>query len=197
MNTHKSRSRPRPFNLTTLVMALLVAFVLAFGFAAGTAQSPREVAQGRDIKEDFNDDDLKVERVRGKWGAALMSDMSQVNDSSLPVVVGGIQSLSWPGKYPGVVKIKRVEIRNRSPRVVNAVQLRWAVANLDEPQKVLSEDTTPFVQTWVEANSSLVIEIPTLYMSRVLKPLAKRGELYGQFQITIGLQEARFADGSF
>jgi hypothetical protein len=42
-----------------------------------------------------------------------------------------------------------------------------------------------------------VIEIPTVYPALLLKSLAKSGELYGRFQITLGVQEARFADGSF
>ncbi len=118
-------------------------------------------------------------------------------DSSLPVVVSGMQSLSGGGKYLGITKIKRVKVTNRTPRIVNSVQLRWKIVNPDDPEKVLSEGTTSFVNIWLEANSSQIIEIPTLYPTRIFKPLAKNGELYGQFLTTIGMQEARFADGSF
>ena|SRR2546423_190677 len=176
-----------------------VPLTLIFIMLCATAVLWKTAGQSEDIKKDFNDDDLKVkeEKARGKWGTALDSDASQFNDSSVPLVVSGIQSLSGGGKYSGIVKIKRVKVINRSSRIVNSIQLRWTVANLDDPEKVLSEDTTPFVNIWIEANSSQVIEIPTLYPALMLKTLAKDGELYGQFQITIGIQESRFADGSF
>lgn len=115
----------------------------------------------------------------------------------MPVVVSGIQLLSGGGKYVGVNKIKRVRINNRSPKTINSVQLRWMIASLDDREKVLSESTTQFAHIRVEANNSDVIEIPTLYPARMLKSLAKNGELYGEFMITLGIQEARFDDGSF
>ena len=96
-----------------------------------------------------------------------------------------------------VTKIKRVEVLNRSSLVVNSVQLGWKITSMKQPEKVLSEDTAPFANVWVEANSSKVIEVPTLYPALLLKPLAKDGRLDSEFQITIGVQEARFADGSF
>ena len=80
---------------------------------------------------------------------------------------------------------------------VNSVQLRWTLAPLDDPEKVLSEGTTPLANIWVEANSSKVVEIPTLYPALLLKSLAKDGQLDGSFRLTLGLQEARFSDSSF
>jgi hypothetical protein len=152
-----------------------------------------------DIKKDFNDDDLKVkeQKPRGKWGFGLVVDMDQFDDSSVPVAVGAMQSLSGGGKYAGVVKIKRLEIKNRSSKAVNSVQLRWKITTLDDPANVLLEGTTPFFNFWAGANSSQVVEIPTVYPSLLFKPLAKDGGLNGQFKLTIGVQEAYFADGSF
>src|SRR5436309_9831 len=107
--------------LTTVFILLCATAVLL----KTTGQS--EGIKSEDIKKEFNDDDLKVkeEKPRGKWGFALESDMSQFKDSSVPAVVSGIQSLSGGEKFLGVTKIKRVEVINRSPRVVNSVQLRW------------------------------------------------------------------------
>jgi hypothetical protein len=152
-----------------------------------------------DIKKEFNDDDLKVleETPRGKWGYGLSYDIPQLNDTSLPVAIGAMQSLSGGGKFLRVIKIKRLQIKNRSPKTLNSVQLRWTITSLDEPEKVLLEGTTNFVNIWVEANSSKVVEIPTIYPSLLFKPLAKDGELNGEFRLTFGLQESRFADGSF
>jgi hypothetical protein len=154
---------------------------------------------GEDVEKEFNDDDLQVkgEKPRGKWTFATLLDRRQIEDSSVPVAVRGIQSLSGGGRYSGITKIKRAEIKNRGPKMVNSVQLRWTVASLEDPTKVLSEGTTQFVNARIEANDTRVIEIPTLYPALLLKPLAKDGGLYGRFQITFGVQEARFADGSF
>jgi hypothetical protein len=96
-----------------------------------------------------------------------------------------------------VTKIKRLQIKNRSPKALNAVQLRWAITYLDDQTKVLLEGTTPFVNFWAEADSAQVVEIPTIYPSLLFKPLAKDGVLNGEFMLRIGLQEARFTDGSF
>jgi hypothetical protein len=151
------------------------------------------------IEKEFTDEDLKVkdQKPRGKAGAAILNDESQFDDPSVPVVVDGIQSMSGAGKYAGVVKIKRLEIKNRSQKVVNSVQLRWAISDYDERDKVLSEGTLPFANIWVGANDSEVIEVPTIYPTLLLKTLARNGELNGRFRITIGVEAARFADGSF
>src|SRR5947209_13280564 len=202
-------------NVVPFTILFLFVGIVAFGFTASKVQSSAEASVGsgrgnqrppefansnpEDAKKDFSDDDLKVkeQKPRGKWGVGLETDMDQFYDASVPVAAGAIQSLSGGGKYAGGVKIKRLEIKNRSSKAVNSVQLRWEIVSLDNRTKVLLEGITPFVNFWAEANSSKVIEIPTLYPALLFKPLAKDGELNGQFQLTIGVQEARFADGSF
>jgi hypothetical protein len=204
-----SRQNAVPYTILFLLVGIVV-----FGFIASTAPSaamdgaagsnirlPQDVPgqTGEDIGKEFNDDDLKVkgEKPRGKWGFATVLDMSQFENSSIPVAVSGIQSLSGAGRHQGITKIKRIELRNRSPKIVNSVQLRWTLAPLDDPEKVISEGATEFANIWVEANSTKVVEIPTLYPALLLKSLAKDGELNGRFKLTIGVQEAHFADGSF
>jgi hypothetical protein len=215
MNAHSFRSILCRQNAVPHVIFFLLIVLLVCGLTVSTMQSSAEASVGdgrgnqlppefakttiEDIKKDFNDDDLKVkdQKPRGKWGYGLGVNKAQFDDPSVPVVVGAVQSLSAGGKYAGVVKIKRLGIKNRSPRAVNSVQLRWEITSLDDPAKVLLEGTTPFVNFWAEANSSKVIEIPTIYPVYLFKPLAKNDELNGRFQLTIGVQEARFADGSF
>jgi hypothetical protein len=198
-------------NIVPFTFFFLLFIVVVSGITAVTEQSAAKegaVSQlpqsmpgptGEDIKKEFNDDDLKVkgEKPRGKWGFSTVFDMSQALSDSIPVAVVGIQSLSGGGKHLGITKIKRVKVNNRSAKIVNSVQLRWTLARLDDPEKVLSEGATPFANIWVEANSLKVVEIPTLFPALLLKSLAKEGKLDGEFQLTIGVQEARFADGSF
>lgn len=213
MDTRGPRTRLRRPTFSQMLMILLALFIFAAGAAVSTAQPAQEGAAGgntqrppgvpgpfgEDIEKEFNDDDLKVkkEKPRGRWGSGLQFDKNQLDDPSVPVAVGAIQSLSGAGRHQGVIKIKRVEIKNRSLKIVNSVQLRWAIAGFDDPTQILSEGTTQLVNIWVEANNSQVIEIPTLYPTLLFKALAKDGELNGRFRLTIGLQEARFADGSF
>jgi hypothetical protein len=214
MNAHSLRSNFSRQNAAPFTIFFLLAVVVIWGLAV-TMQSSAKARVGNghvnqrppefanrspeDDKKDFNDDDLKVkdQKPRGRWGTGLVPDMGQFNDNSVPVVVGAIQSLAGGGKYAGVFKVKRLEIKNRSRKAVNSVQLRWSIVSLDDPTKVLLEDNLPFVNFWAEADSSKVIEIPTLYPLPLFKALAKAGELNGQFKVTIGVQEARFADGSF
>lgn len=213
MNAYSLRSL---FGQRNAVSFILLAVIAVCGLTAGTMQPTVEasVGQGRgnqlppefasqtaeDARKDFSDDDLKVKeqkKPRGQWDFGLGYDKEQFNDASVPVAVGAVQSLSGGGRYAGVVKIKRVEIRNRSAKAVNSVQLRWKITSLNDPSKVLLEDILPLVNFWVEANSSKVIEIPTIYPILLFNPLAKDGELNDRFDLTIGMQEARFADGSF
>lgn len=215
MKIEKLPKSTKQFHSLTWTAAALFSIAIAYGAAPSAAHPPAPVDAGvndklqsppplakstppEDIRKDFNDDDLKVkeEKPRGKWGAGLVMDVNQSNDPSVPVVVDAIQSLSGGGKYRGVAKIKRVVIKNRGPKVVSSVQLRWTVASLQDRQRVLAGDIIPFAGSWVEPNNSQLVEIPVLYYNRMLKTLAKNGELYGEFMITIGVQEARFADGS-
>lgn len=216
MHAHSFRLTLRRRDVVSFTLFFLLVAVVVCGFTASTERSSAEASVGNergdqrppeisnsnleDVKKDFGDDDLKVKdqkKLRGKWDFGLGPDMDQFNDASVLVAVGGIQSLSGGGKYAGVIKVKRVKIKNRSAKAVNSVQLRWKITSLDDPAKVLLEGTTPFANFWVEADSSQVIEIPTIYPVLLFKPLAKDGELNGRFNLTIGVQEARFADGSF
>lgn len=59
------------------------------------------------------------------------------------------------------------------------------------------EDTFPWVNVSIAPGAPQVVEIKALYPAKMLKALAKNGELYGNFGLRIGVQEIRFADGSF
>ena len=214
MNTHTLRSMFSRQNAVPFTFFFLLAVIVFCGFLAGSARSSAKEGvagsnvqsqsdipgpHGQDLEKEFNDDDLKVkgEKPRGKWGFGTVFDMSQAESDSIPVAVIGIQSLSGGGKHLGVTKIKRIKVTNRTHKIVNSVQLRWTLSPMGDPGKVLSEGATQFANIWVEADSSKVVEIPTLYPALLLKALAKDGVLDGTFRLTLGVQEARFADGSF
>lgn len=212
MNAHNLRtifSRP---NAAPLTIFFSLAVIFLCGFAGSTTRHSAEasVGNGRGLQlppefnnpnpeKEFGDDDLKVKeqkKPRGQWNFSIATDQEQFYDDSMPVVVSIVQSLSGQGKYAGVVKVKRLEIKNRSSRAINSVQLRWKIFSFDDPSKLLLEGTTPFVNFWAEADSAKVIEIPTIYPVHLFHPLAKDGELKGHFMLSIGVQEVRFSDGS-
>ena len=213
MNAHNFLPRFSRPNIAPFVFFLLLAGIIVCGLTASMGQPPAEASVGTEHanqippefnnpnpEKEFNDDDLKVKdqkKPRGVWDVSIGIAKEQYYDGSVPVAVSTVQTLSGKGKYAGVVKIKRLEIKNRSGKAVNSVQFRWKIFHFNDPSKVLLEGTTAFVNFWAEANSAKVVELPTVYPVNLFRPLAKDGELTGEFKLTIGVQEARFDDGSF
>jgi hypothetical protein len=176
------------------------------GFASGfcaatlillcaTAASPNP-PQVRDKKKVFTEEDLKVDKLRGKAMVAAMVDWGQINDPSSQAVVSAINTASGQSQYVGRIKITQVKISNRSPKIIRAVQLRWAITDRGEPPAVLLEGTTPFFDVLIKPRAKPAVEIPPIYLNKVVKPLLKGGELNGDLHIVVGVQEVRFADGS-
>jgi hypothetical protein len=181
-----------------LVVAVTAVMVQSSASAGGGGGQRPPFPSDEDLKKDFDDDDVKAkdDKPGGKWGYGTLLD-SKKDDPSVPAYVSSIELLSGGGKYQGINKIKRVEVTNKTSRAIASVQVRVEVVNLDEPEKVLLEDEFPFANASIDPNSSRVVEIKTLHPPKLLKALAKNGELYGRFGIRMGVQAVRFADGSF
>lgn len=89
------------------------------------------------------------------------------------------------------------KIQNRSQKVLEAVQLRWAISNKEDPETILLEGVMPFFEVRVEPFSEPVLtDIPPIYFNKLVKPLLKDGELNAHVLLMVGVQEARFADGT-
>jgi hypothetical protein len=119
MNTHRSCLRRGRLNLNALMITLLAAAILTFGFAASTAQPSAEASgsngggsqlppeltktKPEDIEKDFNDEDLKVkgQKPRGEWGFGIGIDKEQFDDAAVPVAIGALQTLSAGGSTRG------------------------------------------------------------------------------------------------
>ena len=186
-------------NRLTAGILLMVLAPLCVGSTAPPAQSDGAVKQdGQEKKEYFNDEDLKVEKVAGKWFLATGVDTKQAFDSSVPVIVSGILTVYGRGKHLGRIKILNVVIENRSQKVLQSVQLRWTIANFDEPDTALLEGVTPFIPARIEPfNSPFLLEqLEPLYFNKIVRPLLRDGELNSHVIIRVGVQEARFADGT-
>ncbi len=211
MKTHSLRSLFSRRNAAPFIIIFLLAGIVVCGFTVSTGQSSAEASVGNgrgnqkppftspeDLAKEFNDDDLKVkgDQPGGKWRYSTLLD-SKMNDSLVPAYVSGIQLLSGARKHAGVTKLKRVQIKNRSSQTIVSVQVRVEVVYFDEPEKILLEDTFPLVNVSIAPDAYQLVEIQTLYPAKMLKALAKEGNLYGHFGIRMGVQEVRFADGSF
>ncbi len=209
MNTQRLRSMFSHQNVVPFTFFFLLIVAAVFGFmvsavkssatTSGASSQKPPVPSDEELKKDFNDDDLKAkdDKPAGKWGYSIHLDDKQMNDPSVPAYVSGVQLVSGGGKYQGINKVKRVQIKNRTSQTIVLVQVRVEVVRLDEPEKVLLEDEFPFANASIAPNASEVVEIKTLYPPRLLKALAKGGELNGKFGIRMGIQAVRFADGSF
>ena len=91
----------------------------------------------------------------------------------------------------------QVKIENRSQKILQSVQIRWTIAHKDEPDVVLLEGVMPSTDARIEPfNPPTGVNIPHLYVNKIVKPLLKEGELNGHILLTLGIQEARFVDGT-
>src|SRR5205085_6062113 len=148
MNTQRllsifSRQNAAPF---TFFFFLIV--VAVFGFTHSSATAGGGSGQGNqrplmpsdeELKKDFDDEDLKTkdDKPAGKWSYTTLLD-SKLDDPSVPAYVRGIQIVSGGGKYQGINKIKRVQIRNRTSLTIVSVQVRVEVVYKDEPRQGLT-----------------------------------------------------------
>jgi hypothetical protein len=209
MNAYLNRSMLRRQNVVPCIFFLLLIVVVGFGLTQSSATAGGGNGQGNqrppfpsdeELKKDFNDDDLKEKdnKPAGHCTYTTLLD-SKMGDPSVPAYVRGIQIVSGGGKYQGIHKIKRVQVANRTSLTIVSVQVRVEVGPLVGIEKinVLLEDVLPFADASVAPNDSQVVEIQTLYPPRLLKALAKGGELNGDFGIRIGVEAVRFEDGSF
>ncbi|MBV9928004.1 MAG: hypothetical protein JOZ96_23490 [Acidobacteria bacterium] len=209
MNIHGLRSLLSRRHVVPFTILFFLAVAFVFGFTTGVVQTSATASGiGRgsqrpqfpsdaDVARDFDDDDLKAkdDKPAGTWGYATLLD-DKKDDPSVPAYVRSIQLLSGGGKHQLINKIKRVEVRNRSSQPIVSVQVRVEVVYLDQPDDVLLADAFPPVNAYITPDSPQVVEIRTLHPPRLLKPLARGGELYGDFGIRMGVQEVRFADGT-
>jgi putative transposon-encoded protein len=147
-------------------------------------------------KKVFTDEDLKVEKLNGKWNAQCAPDPKQAEDPSVPVYVKGTNVFWGTGKYLGRMKVSEVMLENRSQQPAQSVQLRWVIVSVDEPDVILLEGTTASFEARVEPFTTALVDIPEIYLNKILKPLRKSDELNGRFRLLVGIQEARFSDGA-
>lgn len=206
MNTHSLRLMFNRRHATAFTFFFLLIVVVVFGLkhssaaggGSGQGNQRPPMPSLEEMKKDFDDEDLKTkdDKPAGKWSYTTLLD-SKLDDPSVPAYVRGIQLVSGGGKYQGISKIKRVRVTNRTSLTLVSVQVRVEVVPFNEQDKILLEDVLPFANVSIAPNDTQVVEIKTLYPPRLLKAVAKGGELNGNFAIRISVEAVRFEDGSF
>lgn len=189
-------------NRTIVATAMLLAAALLWCAKApnapASAQDDNDQVRDEKVKkEDFTDEDLKVEKVSGKWKFGTLLDVKQSQDYSVPVIVAAIKTVYGQGKYLGRVKLVEAKIQNRSQKVLEAVKLRWSIADNEDPNTILLEGVMPSFAVRIEPFSEPVLtDIPPVYFNKLVKPLLKNGELNVHILLMVSVQEASFADGT-
>lgn len=182
-------SRPLTGRLASAALSALLVLLIQPLTLSNTVQD-------KEKKNPFTDDDLKVEKVSGKWSMGAMPEQAQALDPSQPVIVKVLQIYSGRDKYVGHIKITESTIENRGPRATKTLQLRWSVVTLDDMGTVILEGLVPAFEAEVQPYSSQEVNIPPINFNKILKPLSKQGALEGTFVLLVGVQEAYFTDGS-
>ena len=177
-----------------LTVSALVCAALALPAHGGTDEGFGQASAEK--KKVFTEEDLKVEKLDGKWSVQCAPDPKQADDFSVPVYVKGTNMFWGTGKYLGRAKVPEVMLENRGPRPTQAMQLRWAVVGVDDPETILLEGVTPSFEAEVEPFTSALVDTPEIYFNKILKPLRKEDGLNGQFRLLVGVQEVRFSDGT-
>lgn len=186
-------------NAAAMIMLMACALLCATFTVPTSSQTDNNAAQADKVKKEyFNDEDLKVEKIPGKWRLGFLFDSKQGSDPSVPVVVTALKTVSGQGKYTGRVKVPELKIENRSQKVLESVQFRWAIVNDEDRDAVLLEGVTPFIRARIEPfNPPLLVEdMEPIYFNKIVRPLLKDGELNFHAFLIVGVQEARFADGT-
>lgn len=160
-------------------------------YASARPGKARINLEERDV---FVDADLREEKVPGEWSVASRPDWTQEFEPSNPVVVKAVYTYAGRGKFAGLVKIRKVEVENRTADFVESLNLRWFLVN-DGGGRVLAQGSTPAFGARLRPKSMRLLDIPHIYFNRIVKPVSKGGELRGKFFVVVGVEEVRFATG--
>jgi len=142
---------------------------------------------------------------QGSWRAQPMPELKQNNDPLLPVVVVGAGSIQGPANRRGM-RLGCGLLRNRSQKLVTAVQLRWILVREQDhsviaqkgytPDTVLVEGHTPPIELSIPMDSSRRTDFSIISFAEVTKDLASGGMLTGDYFLLVGVYAVRFEDGS-
>jgi hypothetical protein len=128
-------------------------------------------------------------------------DLSQIDNSDIPVVIVGIRSYVGKGNWRKHIMIESVVLKNRSVKALKAFRLGWFIMTAEDRQAGKNREAA-LVQGYtdlIQADSAEHGGRTKPFYFEVLKaarPLIKNGILTGTYAFRIRLSEAIFDDGS-
>ena len=181
-----------------------VLFCLALILAAGSTTSAQTInpCDTNKLPSSFFD---VPPGPQGDWTASQLPELKQANDPLVPVVVAGVGAIQGPTNRRGM-RLGCGVLRNRSQKVVTAVQLRWILARAQDSSvifktgfsrdTVLLEGHTPPIELSIPKDSLRRTDFSVISFAEVTKALTREGKLTGDYFLYVGVYEVLFDDGS-
>lgn len=155
-------------------------------------EDPFEGISGAEMARIFAIEDKKG--PSGKWLAAAIPNRSQRIQNHAPVFVLDTVSFLATGKITNLIVVG-VTLLNAAHQPVETVALKWSLVNADT-DAVVAHGLTDSFGVDIDARRARKVKCPYLNFAKISQPLVKNGELAGNFRIEIGVDSARFEDGS-
>jgi len=135
------------------------------------------------------------EGPKGRWVVAAAIDVNQRADDKAPVVIDGVRSLLGQGKLVDLI-VKRVTLINRTSKSVREITLGWRLITDQKQDVAILEGSTPSFAVSIFRMTKQYVEPPPIDFAKLVKPLADRGAINGNFWLKLRVNEVRFTDGS-
>lgn len=179
--------------MTKRALAVLSLLLLTCAAARAQALPPCKANQPTPTDASFWADVPPMPQRTGNFSYAM--DSSQEKDASAPVYIAGMLGVSSQQHRGG--KIRCVELVNRSPRAVTAVQLGWTVtAHDDAEKKVLARGRLPPVEVRIAPGARQAAELREASFAGFLLPLARQGVVAGDHHLSLRVARVVFDDGT-
>jgi len=130
----------------------------------------------------------------GNWLVTAVPDGVQKKDNGTPIKVINTISLTATGKLTNLIVVG-VTLLNSLHQPVQRIALKWSIVDVDK-QAILAHGRTGSFEIDLDARRARKMKCPSVSFAKVSKELVRNGVLEGNFQLQIGVDSARLADGS-
>jgi hypothetical protein len=193
------------FSRRILMQVVAILFFLATLILAAGSKTAAQTINPCDNRDNLPASFFEVPPgPQGDWKASFSSELRQIHDPLVPVVVSAASAYQGPA-HRGI-RFGCGELKNRSEKVVAAVQLRLILIRTQDlsvvrqkgysPETVLAEAHTPPIEVSIPKESERRTDFSIIRFAEVTKDLATGGILTGDYFLFVGVYEVLFADGS-
>jgi len=186
------------FLILALCLGILTIAALQNDLVRG--QSSRNSASIRETPNPDNNYLFTEATPGGDWLAQSDFDISQTNDSEIPVVIAGARTYMGKGKWQKQLMIQEVVLKNHTDKRVSAITFGWIIITEKDFQLRKNRDAAlieGYTQAFhLELSGGSMLRIP-VYVDFIkqARPLIRSGVLTGRFFLRLRVSEIRFEDG--